>query len=189
MRKPLSLSAGIVLLAAGFAAASIATGGSLAAVSHVWTTMTGTNRTATITTTGPSGRHGRGIEICQRFRRGHRYGTRTIVVDFRSLHHWLGRGSKLGPCVVVKRHHRRHGHGSAVGHGKTGSTTTTTTTVATTTTSGFVGKGTTGAKGDDQGDDDGPSGHNGNWNSFVPSFGKSGSSGNSGSSGRGHHRH
>jgi hypothetical protein len=189
MRKPVSLSAAIVLLAAGFAVASIATGGSLAAVAHAWTTLTGTTPTVTATTTGTTG--GRGVEICVRFRRGHhRFGTRTIVVSFHELHFRLRHGSHLGPCVIVRRHHGRHGFGDD-SRNVTTTTTVATTTVATTTTtvghtgpSGFVGKGTTGRHGDD-GDDNGNgrgdsrgNGNGGGWNNFAPSFGH-----------RGGHRH
>jgi len=177
MRKPLSLSAGIVLLAAGFAVASIATSGSLAAIKHTWTTLSRPMSTTTIvTTTGPSNGHGRGIVICFRFHRGHhRYGLRSRIVDFRSLRFFLRHGSHLGPCIVVGRHHGDDGDNGGFNRsgGGTVTTVTVTTTVGTTTTSNFVGRGPTGPSG--QGGDGDGGGRS--WNSFTPNFG------------HGHHHH
>ena len=172
MRKPLSVSAGIVLLAAGFAVASIATSGSLAAIKHTWTSFSRPMNTTTIvTTTGPSSGHGRGIEICWRFSRGHhRFGLRSRIVDFKSLKFLLRHGSKLGPCVVphkhVKQHHRRGNGGNGNG-GQSTVTVTTTVTVSTTasTVANLTGNGSGGQYGQGSG------GGQGGWNNLTPHFG------------------
>jgi len=103
MRKPLSLSIGVVAVAAGFAVASIVAGGSLGAVKGVWRQLTGTTRTLTTftNTTYTSTTGGRGIEVCRRFGRGHRHFS-VRYVSQQSLQASERGGYRIGPCVLPR---------------------------------------------------------------------------------------
>jgi hypothetical protein len=103
MRKPLSLSIGVVAVAAGFAVASIVAGGSLGAVKGVWRQLTGTTRTLTTftNTTYTSTTGGRGIEVCRRFGRGHRHFS-VRYVSQQSLQANERGGYRIGPCLLPR---------------------------------------------------------------------------------------
>jgi hypothetical protein len=111
MRRSVALTAAVVLSAAGFAVASIMASGSLGALNDVTNTLTvvATNTvtvvttvvsgTATTTSTTPS--RGRGIVICGRFGRGHRFNTRIVAQG--NLRSYLRGGGHIGACVVIRR--------------------------------------------------------------------------------------
>lgn len=96
MSKPVAISGAIVTLAAGFAVASIATSGSLAAIAHVWSVTTSTTRTVT-TGTNPGDRH---IEVCREHWNHHHHHRwfRRSVIDQHLLTSFLHRGFILAPC-------------------------------------------------------------------------------------------
>jgi hypothetical protein len=135
MRKPVAISGAVVTVAAGFAAAIIVSGGSLAAIAH---NLTGTTWTRTVATTGTNP-DGRKVLICRiHWGRHHRHHWFTrMSIDQHALGAHLRHGDRLAPCVPVKPvqpavHVARHdddddGDG---GHGHGGGTTTTTTTTA-----------------------------------------------------------
>jgi hypothetical protein len=163
MKKPLTLSVALVVSAAGFAAASIVAGGSLAAVTRelthgMWTTRTNLDTETTSTTVG-----GRGVVICHR--RGH-HGSKTIVVDEHAVGAHLRHGDTIGYCTTGgsgKGHGFGRGHGHSGGDDDASGTTTTSGTTSisgsTTTDSGNpaggigFGHGHHGHHGDGQGDD------------------------------------
>lgn len=110
MRRSVALSVAVVLSAAGFAVASILATGSLGALNDVTNTVTvvATN-TVTVVTTVVSGTtttsttpsRGRGIVICGRFGRGHRFSTRIVAQG--NLRASLRGGGHVGACVVIRR--------------------------------------------------------------------------------------
>ena len=112
------LAATALLVAGGFAAAAIASGGGITGV----TTTDGT--VATPTSTGPQSK----VTIC------HRTGSKkhpfhTITVAAPSVPAHLAHGDVLGPCTPSTVTAMTHGHGK--GHGGTGTTTTPTTSTST----------------------------------------------------------
>jgi hypothetical protein len=123
MRKPLALSAAVVLAAAGFAGASIASGGSFAALGHV---LTGTiGATTTISTTSTTG--GRTVVLCHRHGGKHHW-FKTIAVDQHALRGHLRHGDHVGACTGVEGAKPKGGeaasapdnHGQVSSHGKSG---------------------------------------------------------------------
>lgn len=115
MRKPLSFGIGVVVLAAGFAGASIIAGGSIGAIlsTTVVTTASTPTTTTTSTTTTSTTPGGRGVQICWRRQHFGRYST--VIVGQQQLRGYLRRGGRLGPCIPVRpvplpvSHHGGHG--------------------------------------------------------------------------------
>ncbi len=125
MRKPLALSAAVVLSAAGFAGASIIGGGGLAALAGAWTRTTATGRFHTrtypsteMTTTASSG--WRRIEICRRRGWAHHFRFGVMIVSQRSLAAHLRHGDRIGPCAPAPHHVRGGGAGGQQGQGGPG---------------------------------------------------------------------
>jgi hypothetical protein len=123
MRKlPRALLTVLVIAAAGFAAASIVSGKSLADV------ITGTNGTTTgATTTGTTttGQGARKVTICHLTGSKHHPAV-TISVSQSAVAAHLRHGDHLGACTGTETQKPKHSSGSTTG--TTGSSTTTTTT-------------------------------------------------------------
>jgi hypothetical protein len=114
------LAATALLVAGGFAAAAIASGGGITGL----TTTSGT--LATPTSTGPQLK----VTICHRTgSKKHRFVTITVAAPSVPAH--LAHGDVVGACTLTTvATIKAHGHGK--GHGGAGSTGTTTQTTSTT---------------------------------------------------------
>jgi hypothetical protein len=133
MRKPLTLGVGTIVLAAGFAGASIVAGGSLGAISRGWRSLTDTtpypgppsytSSTPSNLPPGGGGRgYGRGFVVCRSVGRGGHRRFETRIVDQQKLEGFLHRGYRFGSCVVVRpvKHRRFQGWGGGFGPGPVG---------------------------------------------------------------------
>ncbi len=148
MRRPVTLSMVVVALAAGFAAASIVAGGSIASG---WKMLTGTTRTRTYTiNTTSTSVGGRRILICHRHGRSHYWRFSTMAIDQHALAAHLRHGDRFGACLVLHHGHpggsqgRKDDDGTGTGAHSTGpgsGVVTVTLTTATTPANGVTGPG------------------------------------------------
>jgi len=156
MRRVLGvLLASVVVAAAGFAVASIASGARLLDV------LTGTTETtATTTTPTTTGAGGRTATVCH-LTGSKKHPAVTITVSQNAVAAVIKGGGHLGPCTGTETS-RTHVTGSANGLGKGHNTTTTTTTSTTTTTAPASTTTTSAPPGQDNGHGNNGSGHGNN---------------------------
>ncbi len=155
MRRVLGvLLASVVVAAAGFAVASIASGARLLDV------LTGTTGTTATTTTAPTttGAGGRTATVCH-LTGSKKHPAVTITVAQNAVAAVIKGGGHLGPCTGTETS-RKHVKGSANGLGKGHNTTTTTT--PTTTTAPASTTTTSSPSGRDNGHGNNGSGHGNN---------------------------
>lgn len=134
MRKfPAVLLATIVLAAAGFAAASIASGGRLIDELTGTTDTTATAESTPTTTGTTEGEgHGRKVTICHHTH-SQKHPTQTIAVSQNALNAHLRHHDELGACPKIASTAGTHGKGK---HDDSGETTTGAVTTTAAPTSG-----------------------------------------------------